>query len=88
MGWPSLASEMSQLGHAWVDASPAKQEGQPLEEELRYEGVWELAGFGSETVPWSATHLEFLRRLGVDQTTGSGDIAGRPEPALRMVSKV
>lgn len=88
MGWPSLANEISQLGHAWVDASPAKQEGQPLEEELRYDGVWELAGFGSETVPWSATHLEFLRRLGVDQTTGSGDIAGRPEPALRMVSKV
>lgn len=87
MGWASVAGEMSRLGHAWVDASPAKPEGQPLEEELRYEGVWELAGLGSDTVPWSATHLEFLRRLGVEQTT-TGDVAGRPEPALRMVSKV
>ena len=79
---------MKRLGHAWIDASPAKVEGEELEEELQYLGVWQAAGLGRKNVPWSATHLEFLRRLGVEQATNDGEIAGREEPALRMASKV
>ena len=88
MGWPSLANEMKRLGHAWIDASPAKVEGEELEEELQYLGVWQAAGLGRKSVPWSATHVEFLKRLGVEQPTKDGEIAGREEPALRMASKV
>ena len=88
MGWPSLANEMKRLGHAWIDASPAKVEGEELEEELQYLGVWQAAGLGRKNVPWSATHVDFLRRLGVEQPTNDGEIAGREEPALRMASKV
>ena len=88
MGWFSLANEIKRLGHAWIDASPAKIEGEELEDELQYLGIWQAAGLGRESVPWSATHVEFLKRLGVEQPTNDGEIAGREEPALRMASKV
>lgn len=44
-----------------------------LEEEVRH--------------PWSAPHLEFCRRIGLEPPDISGDIAGRPEPRLRVVSR-
>ena len=88
MGWPSLSSEMKRLGHAWVDASPAKVEGEIIEEEFHYEGVWQAAGDGNQNIPWSATHLELLKRWGVEIAQVDGEVAGRAEPALRMVSKV
>ncbi|GIR75794.1 MAG: hypothetical protein CM15mP78_04930 [Candidatus Poseidoniales archaeon] len=88
MGWPSLSSEMKRLGHAWVDASPAKVEGEIIEEEFHYEGVWQAAGDGNQNIPWSATHLELLKRWGVQTAQVDGEVAGRAEPALRMVSKV
>lgn len=88
MGWPSLSSEMKRLGHAWVDASPAKVEGKVIEEEFHYEGIWTAAGEGNASIPWSATHLELLKRWGVQPAQIDGDVAGRAEPALRMVSKV
>ena len=87
MGWPSLATEINKLGHAWVDISPAMEEVEGKEHELVYKGTLMEAGEGGKKVPWSATHLEMLRRLGVDIDIGEEECSGRAEPALRVVSK-
>jgi DNA primase catalytic subunit len=87
MGLQAFATQLGQLGHAWVDASPVKTAENELEGELNYAGPWEEAGVGRGTVPWSATHLELIRRFGVEVDTGADEVAGRPEPALRMVVK-
>lgn len=88
MGWPAMASQIKALGHAWVDMAPAKPRGRELEEEFHYIGIWQAAGEGGSKAPWSATHLELLRRFGVDLAELNGEIAGRAEPAVRMVTKM
>jgi len=87
MGWPSVATEINNLGHAWVDVSPALQEDEHDRRELVHAGALEEAGEGDAKIPWSSTHLEMLRRLGVDIDIGEDECSGRPEPALRVVSK-
>ena len=87
MGWPGLATEINNLGHAWVDVSPALEEEEHEQQELVHIGTLEEAGEGEAKVPWSATHLEMLRRLGVDIDIGEDECSGRAEPALRVVSK-
>ena len=87
MGWPGLATEINNLGHAWVDVSPALEEEEHEQHELVYTGTLKEAGEGGAKVPWSATHLEMLRRLGVDIDIGEDECSGRPDPALRVVSK-
>ena len=54
---------------------------------FQHRGLWEAAGQGDSRTPFSATHLEVLRRLGVEIDPGDADLAGRAEPAMRIVSK-
>ncbi len=86
MGWVNMSNEIKQYGHAWVDLTPvvASEEHQ---DGFRHLGLWEVAGQGDSRSPYSATHLEVLRRLGVDVDPGGTDLAGRGEPAMRIVSK-
>ena len=85
MGWLNMSTEMKQLGHAWVDVNPML--GSEGADTLIHVGVLEEAGDGGEKIPLSAAHLEMLRRFGVELNTGSCDVAGRAEPALRVVKK-
>ena len=85
MGWLNMSTEMKQLGHAWVDVNPLlESEGADT---LIHVGVLKEAGDGGGKIPWSAAHLEMLRRLGVEVNTGTCDVAGRAEPALRVAKK-
>ena len=55
--------------------------------ELIFKGRWDEANEATSKVPWSATHIEALKRLGVE-VPAKGEIAGRPEPAMRVVTKL
>ena len=55
--------------------------------ELTFKGRMDDSDETNSKVPWSATHLEALKRLGVI-VEAEGEIAGRPEPAMRIVTKV
>ena len=58
-----------------------------IEEEIIYSGEWENSTTLQSKVPWSATHLEVLSRLGVVIDACGDEVAGRPEPAMRVVVK-
>jgi hypothetical protein len=55
--------------------------------ELIFKGRWDETNDAVSNVPWSATHIEALKRLGVE-VSARGEIAGRPEPAMRIVTKL
>ena len=86
MGWVNMSNTIKHYGHAWVDLTPVMTE-EEHQEGFRHLGLWEVAGQGDSRTPFSATHLEVLRRLGVEIDPGDADLAGRAEPAMRIVSK-
>ena len=86
MGWQTMSSEMKQFGHAWIDLHPLLEHVEN-DELLVHTGAWNAAGAGGETTPYSAAHLELLRRLGVKIDVGDCDVAGKNEPALRVATK-
>ena len=86
MGWVNMSNTIKHYGHAWVDLTPVMTE-EEHQEGFRHRGLWESAGQGDSRTPFSATHLEVLRRLGVEIDPGDADLAGRAEPAMRIVSK-
>ena len=86
MGWQTMSSEMKQFGHAWIDLHPLLEHVEN-DELLVHTGAWNAAGAGGETTPYSAAHLELLRRLGVKIDVGGCDVAGKNEPALRVATK-
>ncbi len=85
LGLQQLATEIGTLGHYWIDMS-TPQQGEKDADELRHIGRWD-EGASISNVPWSSTHIEALRRLDVE-VDPDGDVAGRPEPAMRIVTKV
>ncbi len=86
LGLQRLATEIGTLGHYWIDMSiPDGEEGKGTGE-LTHVGRWDPEASVTR-VPWSSTHIEAIRRLGVDMEI-EGDIAGRAEPAMRIVTKV
>ena len=87
LGLPHLSSEIKRLGHYWIDVSPVKPSDGPLQPELMAKGHWREVSRMESKVPWSATHLEMLRRLGLNVETLEQEVSGRAEPALRMVVK-
>ena len=87
MGWVNMSNAIKQYGHAWVDLTPVITDGEQ-QDGFRHLGLWEVAGQGDSRAPFSATHLEVLRRLGVEVDPGDTDLAGRAEPAMRIVSKM
>ena len=87
LGFPDLSSEIKRLGHYWIDVSPVKPSDGPLQPELMAKGHWREVSRMESKVPWSATHLEMLRRLGLNVETLEQEVSGRAEPALRMVVK-
>ncbi len=87
MGWKSMGGEIKQLGHAWLDIHPMLDEQADGLSTLVHKGTWEEAGTGGGKVPWSATHVELLRRLDTTVELGDDEVAGRAEPAFRVVSK-
>ena len=87
LGFPHLSSEIKRLGHYWIDVSPVKPSDGPLQPELTYQGLWREVREIESKVPWSATHLEMLKRLGLEIETTKQEVSGRAEPALRMVVK-
>ena len=87
MGWPSLSSELKQMGHVWLDIHPLLDDEVAGEHLLSHRGVWHETGPGGKTTPYSATHLELIQRLGVEIDVGEHEVAGRREPALRVVTK-
>ena len=86
MGWQTMSSEMKQFGHAWIDLHLLLEHVEN-DETLVHTGVWNAAGTGSETTPYSAAHVELLRRLGVKIDVEGCDVAGKHEPALRVATK-
>jgi hypothetical protein len=87
MGWPSMGGEIKQLGHAWLDIYPMLDGQGEASSTLVHKGAWKEAGSGSGKVPWSATHIELLHRLGSSVDLGDDEVAGRAEPAFRVVTK-
>ena len=87
LGFPQLSGEIQRLGHYWVDISPVKPGDGAMEGELVPLGIWREVRKEQSNVPWSATHLEILKRLDIEIETGDEEVAGRREPAVRMVVK-
>jgi len=86
LGLQGLATEIENLGHYWIDMSIHGSQEEEESTELTPQGRWDEEPLNSK-LPWSSTHIEVLKRLGVDIDAG-GEIAGRPEPAMRIVTKV
>jgi hypothetical protein len=87
LGLRSLATEIGMLGHYWTDITSQTEGEEEIEDEIAYIGEWENSAENQSKVPWSATHLEVLSRLGVVIDSGDDEVAGRPEPAMRVVVK-
>jgi len=86
MGWVNMANEIKEYGHAWIDLAPVTSED--ASKTLKPSGLWEAAGTGGQRAPFSATHVEMLRRLGVEVDHAGHPMAGKGAPALRVVSKI
>ena len=87
LGLRPLATEIGMLAHYWTDITSQTEGEEEIEEEIVYNGEWENINYIQSKVPWSATHLEVLSRLGVVIDPGDDEVAGRPEPAMRVVVK-
>ena len=87
LGLRPLATEIGMLGHYWNDITSQTEGEGEIEDEIIYIGEWENCTEIQSKVPWSATHLEVLSRLGVVIDTGDDEVAGRPEPAMRVFVK-
>jgi hypothetical protein len=87
LGLRPLATEIGMLGHYWTDITSQTEGEEEIEDKIVYNGEWEKSTNLQSKVPWSATHLEVLSRLGVVIDEGSDEVAGRPEPAMRVVVK-
>jgi hypothetical protein len=87
LGLQRLSSEIVSLGHYWTDMSHHQPEMTEQNSELIFKGRWDETNDAVSNVPWSATHIEALKRLGVE-VSARGEIAGRPEPAMRIVTKL
>ncbi|MBT4069820.1 MAG: hypothetical protein HOE79_01085 [Euryarchaeota archaeon] len=87
LGLRPLATEIGMLGHYWTDITSQTEGEEEIEDEIAYIGEWENSAENQSKVPWSATHLEVLSRLGVVIDSGDDEVAGRPEPAMRVVVK-
>ena len=77
---------MNKLGHYWTDISPSNFSIQGMEEEMEYLGELNLNN-NQNTVPWSLTHIEVLKRLGIVVKLDNCEISGVSKPSLRVVSK-
>ncbi len=86
LGLQRLSTEIGSLGHYWVDMSYHNPEDEEQNSELTFKCRLDDSDETNSKVPWSATHLEALKRLGVI-VEAEGEIAGRPEPAMRIVTK-
>lgn len=87
LGLRPLSTEIGMLGHYWTDITSQTEDEEERGDEFVYNGEWESIRKIQSKVPWSATHLEVLSRLGVDIDVGGDEVAGRPEPAMRVVVK-
>tara|TARA_B100000287_G_scaffold166876_2_gene157422 strand:+ start:467 stop:1795 length:1329 start_codon:yes stop_codon:yes gene_type:complete len=86
IGLNKIASQINKLGHYWTDISPRNFSIQGMEEEMEYFGKLNI-NTNQNTLPWSLTHIEVLKRLGVIITLDNSETSGRPEPSLRIVTK-
>ena len=87
MGLKSTALSIESADHHWVRISPRQWEDTGWDEEIQSVGIvgHELAEHCA--APWSAAHLEMAKRLDLPFDSGEDDLAGRVEPAIRVVRR-
>jgi len=82
-GLHQLSHEIRRFDHSWVRIT-GKMDDDGWEGEL--EPITVLGYETSERCshPWSASHLELCKRLGLPIRQGGGDVAGGSEPSIRV----
>ena len=85
IGLQQIPAQIERLGHYWCDISPRHYSNTGMEPELEYLGEYE-AEQNVKFVPYSQSHAEIVRRLGVELEFDDSEQSGRPEPSLRFAS--
>jgi len=87
IGLKNTALSIESADHHWVRISPRQWEDTGWDEDIQSLGI-----VGQElgehcAAPWSACHLEMAKRLDLPFDSGEDDLAGRVEPAIRVVRR-
>ena len=83
VGLTGFANDLRRFEHAWVRIS-GRMAGDSWESELDPITVLGYEASARCRFPWSSSHLDLCKRLGLPILADSADLAGSKEPAIRI----